>query len=537
MKKIKTTALIILDGWGNGKDYPGNAIKLAETPTWDSLLAKCKHRELIAGGEAVGLPNGQMGNSEVGHTVIGAGRVIHQTLQRINKSISDASSSESLDKNQALNKFLAAIKKDQESGGSSVPRLHLMGLLSDGGVHSHQEHIRAILALAVERRVKNIMLHLFLDGRDTAPKSAPKYIDYIQRETKAIGEGQIASVSGRYYAMDRDKRWRRTKRTYDAMMLDPEQMGDEIPLVDDPLKQVEEYHRKGITDEFVPPFICRGAAKILARGESFVRQNDYVISINFRADRMRQITKALAADELEGFERSFILPKDSLLTMTDYDPNLPLPYIFGKKKIINCLGEFLADQGLRQLRMAETEKFAHVTYFFNGGREEPFANEERKLIPSLKVATYDLAPEMRAPEITRSLTSAIKSGEYDFILCNYANGDMVGHSGKLDAAIKTVQVVDESLAEIVSALDSAGAQALITADHGNCEEMLAGDPPSPHTAHTLNPVPLLYYGSHRVIFDEKEGGLADIAPTIIKLMGLDAPQEMSGRTILSIQDG
>ena len=522
--KRQTTALIILDGWGLGRDYPGNAIKVAKTPTWDRLWQDCPRGKLTAAAAAVGLPDGQMGNSEVGHTTLGAGRVVYQTLSRINRAIADGS----LAQNEELLKHFGRIKTAQDQEASC---LHLIGLLSDGGVHSHQDHFVALLELAAQHGVKNIFLHVFLDGRDTQPLSAKGYLDFLQKEIQRIGSGVVASVCGRYYAMDRDKRWERTQSCYDLLRSAPQ----DIPLAESPQEQLDKFYGEGITDEFVPPFRMTAApGSILAARDNqpLIQPQDFVISVNFRADRVRQITAALADENFSGFARETLLPQESLLCMTAYDPNLPLPHIFAKEKIRNCLGEILAQRGLKQLRLAETEKFAHVTYFFNGGKEEPFPQEERKLIPSLKVATYDLAPQMRAPEITEFLASAISSGDYDFILCNYANGDMVGHSGKLAAAIKTVEEIDKSLTRLLKALDAADAQALITADHGNCEEMLVDDTDKPHTAHTLNLVPLLYYGGKDIKLTQEVGGLADIAPTILTLMGIDAPAEMSGKPLV-----
>lgn len=543
---MNTTSLIILDGWGNGKGYPGNAVKLANTPTWDELVKQCPLRELIACGELVGLPDGQMGNSEVGHTILGAGRIVYQTLMRINKALEDNSLASNTQLDNFLREIKAKQKQSQDVTNARPPHLHLMGLLSDGGVHSHQEHFAAILRIAVDKGIEHIKLHLFLDGRDTSPKSAPDFVDFIQQTIDSIGTSQtvqIASACGRYYAMDRDKRWERTKNTYDTLVSDPTAtviLDKPIPLVDDINKQIKSCYEQDLTDEFMPPFVSKDAASGLTAGKGFIEENDYIISINFRADRVRQITSALAAEEFDAFERPFIMPRSHLISMTDYDPSLPLPYIFGKEKINNALGEVISAMGMKQLRLAETEKFAHVTYFFNGGREEPFTNEIRTLIPSLKVATYDLAPQMCAPEITDKLVEAINSGEYGFILCNYANGDMVGHSGKIDAAIKTVEVLDESLQRVIEALDASDGQALITADHGNCEELLIGDPPKPQTAHTLNPVPLLYYGGRgrakKVKFDQEVGGLADIAPSILKLMGIDIPKEMTGRVLVSFNE-
>lgn len=526
----KTTALIILDGWAQGKDYSGNAVKLAATPTWDKLLKEYPNRELIACGESVGLPPGQMGNSEVGHLVLGAGRVVYQTLLRINRAIAN----KSLEQNSSLNEFLkqVTVKQQREQKKryvrcASKPSLHIMGLLSDGGVHSHQEHLAAVLNLAAARGVKHILLHLFLDGRDTAPTSALKFIDFISQQLTQLNVGRIASVIGRYYAMDRDQRWDRTQKTY--MML-VNQTGELVDTIDGLNNKLHSYYDKHITDEFIPPLIMHPAKADFTTGA--ISKDDSLICINFRADRVRQITAAFTDEKFDKFERPFVLPEEQLLCMVPYDDKSALPFIFGREKIKNSLGEILEIHNKKQLRLAETEKFAHVTYFFNGGRETPFSLEERKLIPSLKVATYDMAPQMRAPDITDHLVKAIKSELYDFILCNYANGDMVGHSGNLDAAIKAAESIDESLMRLIESLEYSGAQALLTADHGNCEEMLATDGISPHTAHTLNPVPLIYFGGEKVVFDNGSAGLADIAPTLLKLMDIKIPDHMSGRVLI-----
>ena len=511
-----TTLLLILDGWGLGADYPGNAIARASTPNWDRLWTQSPRRSLDASGDAVGLPAGQMGNSEVGHLNIGAGRVVYQNLLRINRSIaadpSDADA-EPLATQPALKRILARRKG----------RLHLMGLLSPGGVHSHEEHLFALCRLAAQNGSKDFCVHIFLDGRDTPPQSALASIHRLQNTLAELGAGNLSSICGRYYAMDRDKRWERARLAYDAILGSPT-----VPAAAKPEEGLQAAYAEGLTDEFVKPMRIARAAPLGA--------DDALICFNFRADRMRQLVQALASTQFNAWQRPFVLTAEQILTMTPYDENLPLPCIFKTEQPRDVLGQVLAARGKTQLRLAETEKFAHVTYFFNGGREEPFDGEDRKLIPSLKVATYDLAPQMRAPEITDALCAAIRAGKYDFILCNYANGDMVGHSGKLDAAIKTAETLDPCLGRLTASLDESAAQALITADHGNCEEMIAADG-SPHTAHSLSPVPLVYYGPAQVRFNDEPGGLSALAPAILQLMGIPQPEAMSGKSPIATLDG
>ena len=504
----KTTLLLILDGWGMGADYPGNAIVQAPTPNWDKLWASAPHRCLDASGAAVGLPEGQMGNSEVGHLNIGAGRIVYQNLLRINRALAAPANTEA----ETLATKPALQKIFQRRKG----RLHLMGLLSPGGVHSHEDHLFALCRLAAHHGINDFGVHVFLDGRDTPPKSAFASIHKLQQVLTELKAGRISSVSGRYYAMDRDRRWERARLAYAAILGTPNS-----PIATNPDEGLQAAYAAGTTDEFVKPMCIADAPSLGA--------DDALISVNFRADRMRQLIQALAAPQFEPWQRTFVLTAEQILTMTPYDENLPLPCIFKSEQPSNVLGQVLAARGKTQLRLAETEKFAHVTYFFNGGREEPFAGEDRKLIPSLKVATYDLAPQMRAPEITDALCAAIRAGKHDFILCNYANGDMVGHSGKLDAAIKAARTLDLGLGRLITALDACTAQALITADHGNCEEMIAADG-TPHTAHSLNPVPLVYYGPKRVRFNDAPNGLSALAPAILQLMDLPQPDTMRGQS-------
>ena len=463
---------------------------------------------LHTSGEAVGLPQGQMGNSEVGHLNLGAGRVVLQTLLRINKAIADGS----FYRHSRLREFM-------RESLSTAGTLHIIGLLSPGGVHSHQEHIFALCRLAAQQGIKNLSVHAVLDGRDTAPVSAAASITALERLCADIGSGGISSLCGRYYAMDRDDRWERTEKAYRLMMR--AQAERETVDAQTALATAES---AGETDEFVKPIFIKGGA--------FIKPNDRVICANFRADRMRQLTGAMTARDFSSFPRPFIFPSAHILTMTEYDENQSLPHLYDKEQPARSLGEVLAAAGKTQLRLAETEKFAHVTYFFNGGREQPFKGEERLLIPSLRVATYDLAPDMRAKEITAELTQALRKGCYDFILCNYANGDMVGHTGSLAAAVQAVETLDESLGRLTATLTETGGEAMITADHGNCEQMAEDDGSKPHTAHTLNPVPLIYYGNRQVGFSENCGSLADIAPTILKLMNIPQPSEMTGSFLL-----
>ena len=500
-------ALIILDGFGeNPSDY-GNAIRAAKTPCLDHLFATCPHTLIGASGMDVGLPDGQMGNSEVGHTNIGAGRVVYQELTRITKSIEDGD----FFQNEALTGAIANCKQN----GSA---LHLMGLLSDGGVHSHNRHLYGLLELAKRAGLEKVYVHCFMDGRDVPPTSGKEYIEQLQEKLKEIGVGKIATVMGRYYAMDRDNRWERVEKAYAAMVY------GEGEHAECPVCAMEKSYAADVTDEFVVPVVCDPQGKIAA--------NDSVIFFNFRPDRAREITRTLVDPAFEGFPRKNGCFPLYFVCMTQYDAAMPNVHVaFRPQSLANTFGQYIADKGLTQLRIAETEKYAHVTFFFNGGVETPYANEDRALIASPKVATYDLKPEMSAYEVTDELLARLDSGKYDVIILNFANCDMVGHTGVFQAAVAAVEAVDTCLGKVIDKILSMGGRALVTADHGNADQMYEKDG-SPFTAHTTNPVPLILVGDneHRL----QEGGrLADLAPTMLELLGLPQPSEMDGKSLLA----
>ena len=500
-------ALIILDGFGeNPSDY-GNAIRAAKTPCLDHLFATCPHTLIGASGMDVGLPDGQMGNSEVGHTNIGAGRVVYQELTRITKSIEDGD----FFQNEALTGAIANCKQN----GSA---LHLMGLLSDGGVHSHNRHLYGLLELAKRAGLEKVYVHCFMDGRDVPPTSGKEYIEQLQEKLKEIGVGKIATVMGRYYAMDRDNRWERVEKAYAAMVY------GEGEHAECPVCAMEKSYAADVTDEFVVPVVCDPQGKIAA--------NDSVIFFNFRPDRAREITRTLVDPAFEGFPRKKGCFPLYFVCMTQYDAAMPNVHVaFRPQSLANTFGQYIADKGLTQLRIAETEKYAHVTFFFNGGVETPYANEDRALIASPKVATYDLKPEMSAYEVTDELLARLDSGKYDVIILNFANCDMVGHTGVFQAAVAAVEAVDTCLGKVIDKILSMGGRALVTADHGNADQMYEKDG-SPFTAHTTNPVPLILVGDneHRL----QEGGrLADLAPTMLELLGLPQPSEMDGKSLLA----
>ena len=497
-----TTLLLILDGWGANADEHGNAIALTPTPNWDRLLREHPHRQLLTHGEDCGLPAGQMGNSEVGHINIGAGRVVYQSLSRIDRALASGELAR-------IPVWVACLQELRARGG----RLHVLGLLSDGGVHSHQNHIEAICRLAAEAGVAPV-LHLLLDGRDTEPRSAVRYLSQLQSWRQAMPKLSVASISGRYYAMDRDNRWQRTEKAYRAIV-----EASAAFSYRDAEQALAAAYERGESDEFVQPSVIAAGVPIDA--------NDSVISCNFRADRMRQLCAALTNENVQ-FVRRQLLPGSQLFTMTDYGADCPARALFPQQQLVNDLGQWLSLQGCSQLRLAETEKFPHVSYFFSGGKEQAYAGERRLLVPSPKVATYDLQPEMSAPEVTAKLCAAIGGGEFDFILCNIANGDMVGHSGSLPAACQAVACVDACLGKILAALEQSGSQALITADHGNCEQMYVGASEQPHTAHTTNPVEIIYYGPGDVQLRPGSARLADIAPSVLRLMQLPIPEQMTG---------
>jgi len=511
-KSVSPVVLIILDGWGYREQTDGNAIAIANTPVMDSLWTAYPRTLIRTSGKAVGLPQGQMGNSEVGHLNIGAGRIVPQELVRI----SDAVEEGTIQDNPALVKICQAVL---ETNG----KLHLMGLCSDGGVHSHLDHLIGLLHLAKAKNIKEVCIHAIMDGRDTNPKDGIKYIKQLQEQIDAIGIGRIVTISGRYYAMDRDKRWDRVKQAYNIMTIDGE--GHGLSAVDLMLSSYSE----GINDEFVVPTrIAPGA----------VESGDGVIFFNFRPDRARELTQAFVDPNFSGFERSYIEPL-SFLSFTQYDPNFPVLVAFEPQNLNNILGQVIAEHGLQQLRTAETEKYAHVTYFFNGGLEQPFPGEDRELIPSPSVATYDLQPEMSALEVTDVAIEGIEKGIYSLIVINYANPDMVGHTGIMDAAVKAIETVDHCLGLLLESISKAGGTAIIIADHGNAEYM-SDEQGNPWTAHTTNPVPfILIEGEKRKIPGHgtdvplrTDGCLADIAPTILEILGIPQPPEMTGHSMI-----
>lgn len=507
----KPLMLIILDGWGYREAKEGNAVLAARTPNLDFLTKRYPWCLLEASGEAVGLPKGMMGNSEVGHLTIGAGRIMYQDLTRINMSIKDGD----FFKNSV---FLNAISNAKANYSS----LHLMGLASDGGIHSYMPHLYAPLKLAQGKKLKKVYVDAFLDGRDEPPKSALGDIRKLDAFCKAHGNAKISSVSGRYYAMDRDKRWDRTKLAYDALTA-----GITPYKAPDAEAAVTEAYARGETDEFVKPTIITDSE---GKPVATIQDNDSVIFFNFRPDRARQLTWAFVKDDFDGFIREK-RPKIYLVCMTQYDETLDVPIAFPPIKPENVLGEVLSKHRLIQLRIAETEKYAHVTYFLNGGEEKRYKGEDRCLIPSPKVTTYDLKPEMSAYEITDEVIKRIQSEMYYFIALNFANIDMVGHTGIFEAAVKAVEAVDKCIGRIIEALKETGGVALITADHGNAEEMIDLNTGEPHTAHTSNPVKCIYYGNDE-IKALRNGKLCDVAPTILELLGISKPQDMTGKSLL-----
>ncbi|GAN70322.1 2,3-bisphosphoglycerate-independent phosphoglycerate mutase [Acetobacter syzygii] len=502
----RTAMLVILDGFGWREDSSDNAVHLARTPNFDRLWQNNPHSFLRTSGEDVGLPEGQMGNSEVGHLNIGAGRVVMQELPRIFTAIADGS----LARNTALTDFIATLKKN---GGTC----HLMGLISTGGVHSHQDHAAALARIVSDAGVP-VSLHLFTDGRDTAPRSAQTYLQQLRATLPSTV--QLATISGRYYAMDRDKRWDRMEKAYNAMV---SAIG---PQAQTPEEVVSHAYAQDISDEFILPTVLPGYTGM--------KDGDGILSFNFRADRIRQLMDALLVPGFDGFARSKVVQFSAALAMTHYSDALAdyTTVLFPPEELTNLLGEVIAQAGLRQLRMAETEKYPHVTYFMNGGREKLFEGEDRILVPSPKVATYDLQPEMSAPELTDKAVAAIKSGEYDLIVLNFANPDMVGHTGVLAAAIKAVETVDTGLGRIAQALEEQHGVLLVTADHGNCETMKDPQTGGPHTAHTLNLVPFIVAGATTDKLHDG-GKLADLAPTLLDVLNLPKPAEMTGSSLLA----
>ena len=508
----KPTVLMILDGYGLNDKKEGNAVYLAKTPVMDKLMAEYPFVKGNASGLAVGLPDGQMGNSEVGHMNMGAGRIVYQELTRITKEIQDGD----FFKNEAL---LAAMKNAKENNSA----VHFMGLLSDGGVHSHNTHLYGLLEMAKREGVEKVYVHCFLDGRDTPPASGKEFVEALEAEMKKIGVGEIATVSGRYYAMDRDNRWDRVELAYNALTTGEGVKGTDAPAA------VQASYDNDKTDEFVIPTVIKKDGQPVGT----VKANDSVIFFNFRPDRAREITRAMCDPEFTGFERRNGVFPLTYVCFTEYDETIPGKIIaFHKEEITNTFGEFLAANGLTQLRLTETEKYAHVTFFFNGGVEVPNKGEDRILVKSPAVATYDLQPEMSAPEVGEKLVEAIKSDKYDVIIINFANPDMVGHTGVQEAAIKAVETVDTCVGNAVAALKEVDGQMFICADHGNCEQLIDYETGEPYTAHTTNPVPFILV-NYDPAYTLREGGcLADIAPTLIEMMGMEQPAEMTGKSLL-----
>jgi 2,3-bisphosphoglycerate-independent phosphoglycerate mutase len=509
----RPVALIIRDGWGisphgaEAAEREGNAPLLAKTPFHDYLYEHFPQSRLSASGLNVGLPEGQMGNSEVGHLNLGAGRIVYQDLTRINKSIADGS----FYTNPVLLDLLTKIK-DRNT------QLHFWGLLSDGGVHSHQEHLYALIRAAKHAGISRILIHCFMDGRDTSPTGGIGYIQALQAKIKEIGGGRISTLIGRYYAMDRDNRWDRVQKAYDLLF------SSEGNLEASPVKALEHCYAQNITDEFIPPTVC------FRPGGPIIRDGDGVLFFNFRSDRAREIAEPLLNENFTGFPRSY-RPFVHYVTMTEHDPSTGVPCLFKPQTMSNILGEVVSNAGLRQLRMAETEKYPHVTYFFNGGREIPYPGEDREVIPSPKVATYDLQPEMSATALTDAVLARLDTGEYDLLILNFANTDMVGHTGSLAAAIAAVEVIDYCVHRVADKIITLEGRCLVTADHGNCEFMINADG-SPNTAHTTNLVQFIYIGSDAAHAHLKDGILADVAPTLLYLLGVPQPPEMTGHSLV-----
>ncbi len=504
MPSIPPVVLVVLDGWGYRAETNGNAIALARTPSWDALWSRAPRTLLSASGLPVGLPDGQMGNSEVGHLNLGAGRIVMQDLVRIALAIKNGS----FFANHAL---VAACRSAARSGGT----LHLMGLIGCGGVHALDRHLFALIDLAERERVPHVAIHALMDGRDTMPNSGLGYMEELLAYSR--GRARVASIGGRYYGMDRDRRWPRIELWYRTAV---EGRG---PVAADPLQVIRDAYERGETDEFIKPFVIADEAGPVAP----MRDGDALICFNFRSDRMRQIVRALAETPFDGFARER-RPRVAVTTMTVYDATFGLPAAFPPQSMARIMAEVVSERGLRMLRTAETEKYPHVTYFFNGGLETPYPGEERILVPSPKVATYDLMPEMSARGVTDVLCKGIAEREHEFILCNYANGDMVGHSGSLPATIAAVETVDECLARVVKAAAESGATLLVTADHGNCETMIDEATGGPHTAHTTNPVPLIVLDPRGSRPLRSGGALCDVAPTILPMLGVEQPSEMTG---------
>jgi len=503
-------ALIILDGWGYSEDPKSNAIYAAKTPVWDHLWQDYPHTLISASGAGVGLPGNQMGNSEVGHLNMGAGRVVYQEFTRVSRAIRTGSFFTNRTLTDAIDKAL-----DTDNA------VHILGLLSPGGVHSHEEHIHAMVELAIKRGVKNVYVHAFLDGRDTPPKSAQSSIDAMEAKFEQLGGGQFASIIGRFYALDRDQRWNRVAKAYQLIA-----EGEGEFQAANASTALEMAYAREETDEFVK-------ATHIGDESIKVEEGDTIVFMNFRSDRARELTKSFIEPEFDSFERARNIQLAEFVTLTEYKKEFPSPVAFPSEKLNNVLGAYVSSLGLRQLRIAETEKYAHVTFFFNGGRDAPFDGEDRILIPSPKVKTYDEQPAMNSAEVADQFVKAIHSNKYDVIICNFANADMVGHTGNYDAAVKAVEALDNALGRIWSALKESGGEMIVTADHGNAELMLNEETGQAHTAHTSNPVPLIFAGREAECMDQ--GTLADIAPTMLTLMDLPIPAEMSKHLLVSLK--
>ncbi len=507
MEKQQPVVLMILDGWGISEQTEGNAIAQSSTPNMDKLLSTYSHSKLLCSGEAVGLPDGQQGNSEVGHLNLGAGRVVYQELTRINKAVRE----HTLQENAAFQQVMDACIAQQKP-------LHLMGLVSPGGVHSHSDHLYGLLELARDKQLPEVYVHCFLDGRDVGPSTGLGFVQELEEKLTELGVGKIATVAGRYYAMDRDNRWERVEKAYLAMT---QGIGE---VAETAAKAVEQSYAKGETDEFVLPTVVQHDGKPTA----VISAGDGVIFFNFRGDRAREITKAFVNKEFDGFSRNYL--GVNYVAMTQYEEGLDVTVAFPPQDLQNTLGEVLAANNIKQFRVAETEKYAHVTFFFNGGVEDPNLLEDRLLVPSPKVATYDLQPEMSAIAVKDNLVQTIQNGAYPFMLVNFANTDMVGHTGIQDAAQKAVMTVDACVGEVAEAVLAVGGVLLITADHGNAEQMVDPVKGTPHTAHTANPVPFI------VVSDETyaaiDGSLQDVAPTVLKLLGIEKPADMTGNSLI-----
>ncbi|TKB46647.1 2,3-bisphosphoglycerate-independent phosphoglycerate mutase [Thalassotalea mangrovi] len=513
MSNKKSTVLIILDGWGYRENQDSNAISHANTPVMDNLMKDYPTMLIDTSGMAVGLPDGQMGNSEVGHVNLGAGRIVYQDFTRITKAIEDGEFNQNAVLQEAID---TAVDKGKA--------IHVFGLLSPGGVHSHEEHIFALLKMAKQRGAEKVYLHAFLDGRDTPPRSAMASLEKADQVFQELGNGRIASIVGRYYAMDRDQRWDRVEKAYNLIV-----SGEGEYQAETAVQALQDAYDRDENDEFVK------ATAIIQDGSAVtVEDGDAMIFMNFRADRARQFTRCFTEPDFNGFARKRTPDVSRFVMLTEYAADIDAAIAFPPENLQNVLGEWLQKHNKTQLRISETEKYAHVTFFFSGGREQTFVGEDRELIPSPQVATYDLQPEMNSELLTEKLVAAIESGDYDFIVCNYPNGDMVGHTGNFEAAVKACEAVDQCIGRVVTALHKTGGECLITADHGNAEMMVNSESGQAHTAHTCEPVPLIYVG--RPAIPAQTGSLSDIAPTILKLMAMEQPEEMTGTPLMQLSD-